>query len=168
MRENKYHFIFSKGVLPVLDELTEELCGAVAALGMDYYIINPSVPESFTSDAFFSYLSQGGCIGLFFNQIGTLLSLKDGRNLWEAFSVPVYTWVVDHPRNFPSAFLNPVPNLHVICTDRDHAAFVKAYYPKVEKLYFLPCGGSRAETETPYGERDIELLYIGNCENEVG
>lgn len=65
MRENKYHFIFSKGVLPVLDELTEELCGAVAALGMDYYIINPSVPESFTSDAFFPICHRAAALGFF-------------------------------------------------------------------------------------------------------
>lgn len=104
----------------------------------------------------------------FFNQIGLLLTDDFGNNYWDAHQIPVYSFQVDHPRNFSDAMINPIRMLRVLSIDKNHKDFVRRFFPRVTGCYFLPNGGTQEVREIkPLQERTIDVLYVGGCQSPV-
>ena len=93
--------------------------------------------------------------------------MEGAENFWEKNNVPVYSFLVDHPRNFGDMLNQPIQGFHLICQDKKHKAFVERYYPKVKKIYFIPNGGAQTVSLKPFSERSIDILYCGDCQEKV-
>lgn len=94
---------------------------------------------------------------------------EDGRYLWEAYDVHCLNILVDHPFYFHSRLKEELPWMTVFCVDREHAAYIRRFYPGI-KVHFLPLAGNvwmeevccnlpRPDAENAYGGvRDTESV----------
>ena len=73
--------IFIKGKLETLDYFIDQLADSADKLGIEYYIINTGIPESY-GEALEEYVKLGRCAVFMINQIGLLLS-ENGQNYWK-------------------------------------------------------------------------------------
>ena len=105
------------------------------------------------------------CIMLCYNCCGIPFSYGNNQNVWEFHDIPVYTFLLDHPRNFYEILENPIDNLHVICLDENHVDFIQRFYPKVAETIFLPDSGVKVcNYIKTFSDRTIDVLYCGNCQ----
>ncbi len=110
-------------------------------------------------------IESNNCCMLCYNCCGIPFTYANNQNVWEFYNIPVYTFLLDHPRNFYDILENPIGNLHVICLDENHADFIKRFYPKVNETIFLPDSGVKVCDEIkPFSKRAIDVLYCGNCQ----
>ncbi|MBR0091911.1 MAG: glycosyltransferase [Lachnospiraceae bacterium] len=158
-----YGIIFFTGRLQALDYFTSKLIEGARHFGVEYYVVDVTRPETWQYDAFHTFCKRRYVAAFCFNQVG-LGMLTQNVNLWEEMQIPVYTFVQDHPRNFSDALLHPIDRLHVIVLDRNHAAFIRRYYPEVKSIYYMPNGGWEEYTEDApsYRDREIEVVFFGS------
>lgn len=154
--------IFIKGKLETLDYFIDQLADSADKLGIEYYIINTGIPESY-GEALEEYVKLGRCAVFMINQIGLLLS-ENGQNYWKERNIPVYDLIVDHPYNYADALECPPADINVIVIDRNHEKFIRKYYPEIRNIYFMPDGGNEAEGRMQYKDRPIDILYVGDCQ----
>lgn len=158
-------FIFTKGALEVLDYFTDQVMRGAVRHGIETYVVDISRPETYNTTSFIEYISKGNCAVFMFNQVGLLLTGQDGANIWEMYDIPVYDFIVDHPRSFSDSFLSPVRTLHVLTPDTDHAAYIKRFYPAIRDVHIMQHGGTEEPPVYTYEERDIAVLYVGDCQD---
>lgn len=167
MEGNKQiHIVFFKGILETLDYFVEKLVDAAVANNIDYYVADTENVESYSSSAFFDFIKQENSILITFNQIGTRLVNSSEENVWEKYNVQIYDILVDHPRNFRGAFIEPLTCLNVLCIDKDHVRYIREFYPKVGKVAFLGHGGAQ-EDVVDYDSREYQVLYVGDCQQKI-
>lgn len=154
--------IFIKGKLETLDYFIDQLADSADKLGIEYYIINTGIPESY-GEALEEYVKLGRCAVFMINQIGLLLS-ENGQNYWKERNIPVYDLIVDHPYNYADALECPPADINVIVIDRNHEKFIRKYYPEIRNIYFMPDGENEAEGRMQYKDRPIDILYVGDCQ----
>ena len=131
-------------------------------------MIDTEKPETYLGNELDLFTESNKCIAVFFNQIGLLLTDEFGNNYWDAHQIPVYSFQVDHPRNFTDAMINPIRMLRVLSIDKNHKKFVQRFFPKVPDCHFLPNGGTQEVCEIkPLRERSIDVLYVGECQIPV-
>lgn len=155
-------------MLETLDYFVEQLCVGAKKACIDYYIADARNPESYGGKKFYEYIEQEDCVLITFNQIGTMLFDDKDSNVWEKYNIPIYDIMVDHPRNYEDALINPLKVLNVLCIDKKHMDYIRTYYPNVNQVNFLPHGGCEEEKSTQeFNEREIDVLYVGSCQQEV-
>ncbi len=155
-----------KGMIRELDYFTDCICSACANRGVSYYIIDTNDAEKTTGSELNEFVAAGDAVLFCFNNIGTLLT-EGNENFWEKYNVPVYSFIVDHPRNFGDMLNQPIKNYHLICLDKNHKAFVERYYHKIEKVYFVPNGGEQVANTQDFSERKTDVSYFGDCQQKV-
>ncbi len=97
-----------------------------------------------------------------FNNLGFNMELHPGVNLWEELNIPCINILMDHPFCYHNALAAAPRNAVVLCTDRNHMAYVSRFYPKIPVSGFLPHGGIEAcGVRKPVRERKIDVLYAG-------
>ncbi len=153
--------IFIKGELETLDYFVDQLIAGADKMGIEYYVINTRIPESYGA-ALEKYVKAGRCAVVMINQIGLLLN-ENGKNYWKERNIPVYDLIVDHPYNFYDALDCPPTDMNVIVIDRNHEKFIRKYYPAIKNIYFMPNGGNEAAGKMQYKDRPIDILYVGDC-----
>ena len=79
-----------------------------------------------------------------FNNLGFNMELHPGVNLWEELNIPCINILMDHPFCYHNALAAAPRNAVVLCTDRNHMAYVSRFYPKIPVSGFLPHGGIEA------------------------
>ena len=158
--------IFATGKLETMDYFTGQMKKACDKYSVDSFVLDLNDPGSFQNDSFFAMLDSEECVAFFFNHIGLGL-MMDGRNMWEKYHIPVYDFIVDHPRNFPEWLADPIEDLHLIVLDRNHKKFVQRFFPKVKDVIFMPDGGSEEDIVLPYEDRPIDVLYMGSCQQKI-
>lgn len=72
------------------------------------------------------------------------------------------TMLMDHPIIHHERLKNTYDNIMVLSPDRDHVDYLAKYYPHIRRIGFLPHGGCQAENIIPYGERSIDLSFMGS------
>lgn len=121
-----------------------------------------------------------------FNNIGYNLSFSEGRNIWEEMKIPYLNILMDHPFHYAQPLKHAPDTSVVFCTDRNHTAFLKRFYPHLKKVDFMPHAGMEADISgfTEAGrrclcpddciahhpgikERPIEALYAGGLSKYV-
>ncbi len=160
------HIVFFKGILETLDYFIEKLVNAAMANDIDCYVADTKYGESYSSAEFYEFIKQDNCILITFNQIGINLVNSQEENVWEKNNVQIYDILVDHPRNFRGAFIEPLASLNVLCIDKDHVRYIKEFYPKVNKVTFLGHGGAQ-EDVLDYDSRRYQVLYVGDCQQKI-
>lgn len=62
-------------------------------------------------------------------------------SIWEQLGIRCLNILVDHPIYYYEALRHPVPDLVTFCIDRDHAAYMRRFYPNLQCV-FLPLAGN--------------------------
>lgn len=163
----KIHIIFFKGIIETLDYFANELYKAAIEMDFDCYMADAQNPESFGGEAFYNFLRQDNCVFITFNQIGTLLYDSEDNNIWEKYGIQIYDIMVDHPRNYTMALINPLSVLNILCIDNNHVNYIKEFYPDVKNITFLAHGGAEEKSIISYEDRKIDVLYMGSCQQEI-
>ncbi len=101
-----------------------------------------------------------------FNSLLPRLELEDGTPFLQAFRTPFFNYLVDHPLYHHPALTGKFFNYSVICIDKCHQAYVKAHYPNVKHVYYLPLGGMQAGMARPFSEKRLDLLFLGTYGDE--
>lgn len=63
-------------------------------------------------------------------------------SLWEKMGIRCLNILADHPLYYSKALRHPVSDMQIFCIDRDHAAYIKRFYPDI-MCEFLPSAGNR-------------------------
>ena len=83
-------------------------------------------------------------------------------------NIPVFNFVIDHPRIFNDTLEDPEADIYLLTLDRNHTEFCKKYYPKLKDVFFVPHAGVEwTNSTTPYDHRSIDVLYMGDCQLEI-
>ena len=164
--DNNRYLIFVKGALETMDYFTDQMVFACDSLRVNYYVINLGDEDSYTGEEFYGFIHKYDCVAFLFNNIG-LGILCNGESLWDSFEIPVYDFIVDHPRFFSDWFEDPIKKLRVIVLDRNHERFIRRFFHKIKKVYFMPDGGTDVNGSIPYENRTIDVLYTGNCQKKI-
>ena len=69
-----------------------------------------------------------------FNNIGYNLSFSEGRSIWEEMKIPYLNILMDHPFHYAQPLKHAPDTSVVFCTDRNHTAFLKRFYPHLKKV----------------------------------
>lgn len=69
-------------------------------------------------------------------------SYNGEKNLWDAFGIQFYNYIVDSPIEHGNNLDSECENYHVICIDKKHKSFIEANYPRIKSVHFLPVAGS--------------------------
>ncbi|MBE5837097.1 glycosyltransferase family protein [Butyrivibrio sp.] len=134
----------------------------------DYYVVDVNRPETYNCLEFDEYATRPETAMFTFNNIGVHLMADGGGNFWKENSIPVFDYIVDHPRNFEDTMLRPPCDLYVFALDRNHVDFIRKYYKLVKKVVFSPNGGTTSSEKIKrYTDRSIDVLYMGNCNERV-
>lgn len=132
-----------------------------------YCVVNINLRETYDSALFDRFAKQRGTVMCTFNNVGLLLNDTDGTNYWKKNNIPVFDYIVDHPRNFEDSMLEPPCDLYVFTLDRDHKEYIRRFYPKVKGAYFSPNGGTDIGIGRDYKDRNIDVLYMGSCGSKI-
>ncbi len=131
---------------------------------IDCYVVDVNRPETYNSKEFDEFASRPDTVMFTFNNVGTLLENSNGENFWKAIGIPVFDYIVDHPRNFADLMYQLKCDLYVFALDKDHVEFINNYYRGVKKVYFSPNGGTEFLSDIPYEERTVDVIYMGSCQ----
>ena len=151
------HFVFFLGQLEVLNYFILDMAREAEEAGADCYIVDLAKPETYRSEAFARYIRQTGCVLFLMNQFSPMPA-------WERLGIPIINFCQDHPRSMREFLENAPPHMHILVLDKNHEAFIRRFFPSVKHIHFLPNGGTREEPVLPFAERDIDVLYCGNCQ----
>lgn len=159
--------IYFTGVYDTLDLFTEELKNAFETLGYQSFIYDAR-SERQSKEALLALLADGqkasggafACVT--FNNLGYNLDLADGRNLWEAYEVPYINILMDHPFHYEKPLRRAPKTATVLCTDRNHAKYIRRHFKNILRTDFLPHAGVElGSRHKPLAERSIDVLYAG-------
>lgn len=101
-----------------------------------------------------------------FNSSLPCLCDKDKRPFLNSFHAPFFHYILDHPLYHHKALDVALNNYYVICLDRVHQAYIKAYYPHIKEVLFLPLFAICSKKElydlrANYSKRPYPLLFTG-------
>lgn len=155
------HIIFPKGVIPELDYKIDMFISFLQKEGIDYIEVNAYNPNAM-AEKINAMISQGNCVMFTYNNVGTNWT-HNGENIWKKNNIPVFDYIVDHPRYYDDTLLEPLCDIYVICCDKNHAEFIRRFYKKVKAAYFIPQGGTEVNSKVPPSKRSGDVIYMGDC-----
>ena len=88
--------------------------------------------------------------------------MADKEHFIDMIDAPFFDYIVDHPLYHDPILKQPVKNLNVICIDRDHADYVRKYYPHIKRVSFLPVPVGLHSSLMPFERRRDTLLFTGS------
>lgn len=158
--------ILFKGEVETLEYFSLQLAKAFRKIGHEVFIFD-FLEETVSLKALLSFVERNNTVMLTFNFTGIrgddIFLDKDDVVFWDAFQIPCYNIVVDHPFYYHK-IINQVPDdYHQICIDRFHINYMKRFFPKVKTEAFLPLGGTQVyEMLIPYEDRPMDIVFTGN------
>lgn len=164
--EKELHIVLFKGRLVTLDFFVDCFMNYLKKNQIDYYLVDTNIPETYNSPVFDEFIKQQGCVMFTFNNIGVLLDDVNG-NIWKSHGIPVYSFIVDPPRAFSDALLDPPCDMYVFSLDENRNDFIREFYPKVKDVYFMAAPGQDVCSGKPLKDRSIDVIYMGNCQEKV-
>lgn len=170
----KKTIIYFVGVYDTLDLFTEKLREAFEKMGYASFVYDARLALQ-SKAALIDLLEHGqwaaenrtdggkrsfACVT--FNNLGYNLDLADGRNLWEAYDVPYFNILMDHPFHYEKPLRMAPGTSVVLCTDRNHVKYIRRYFKNISRMDFLPHAGVElGRKHKPLAERSIDVLYAG-------
>ncbi len=96
--------------------------------------------------------------------------LNDGRNAFDAYGIPFFNYIVDHPLVHHGNMSSSCRNYYVICVDGEHRDYVDRHYPEVKGSFFLPLAGSAPDDQTgqspdEFSSRPYTLGFTGSFDD---
>lgn len=161
VNKSRPRVVLLKGSIKELDFKIDLFIDFLIKNNIDYYVIDIEKKHSYDCNEFYTFISCDNCCMFTYNNVGILLSSAEG-NVWKNRNIPVYTYLVDHPRNFGDALVEPVCDINVLCCDRKHVEFVNLYYTKIKHAYFVPQAGLEVNSGIPIRNRPVDVIYMGS------
>ncbi len=158
--------ILFQGILELFDEFSGQFRVAAGRRGIPCLVLDAKEsPESLRDRIRAFRTAEPDCAAVLFNN-GILPLMAEGVNVWDSLGIPVYDILLDPPIHFERYLRQPIRELRLLCADRDHVDFVRRRYPRVKKVAFFPHGGILTEGRRDYAEREIDVLFAGQCQEE--
>ncbi|MCR5011484.1 MAG: hypothetical protein K6A72_04025 [Lachnospiraceae bacterium] len=88
--------------------------------------------------------------------------MAEKEHFIDMIDAPFFDYIVDHPLYHDPILKQPVKNLNVICIDRDHADYVRKYYPHIKRVSFLTVPVGLHSSLMPFERRRNTLLFTGS------
>lgn len=80
----------------------------------------------------------------------------------EDSSVPRVHYLCDHPLYLYERLERLNESDIILNVDARHTAYLKKYYPRLERVAYVPLSGTGADIQKPYQNREIGLLFTGS------
>ena len=172
--------IFFKGVYDTLDLFTDHLIEAFESMGYGTFVYH-TANEEVSKKMLLRLLGEGKAeqyAVVTFNNLGYNLSFftQDGQtevtdheegkieehNIWDYFQIPYIDILMDHPFHYEKPLRNMPQTAVILCTDRNHAKYVRRFFKNIRQTDFLPHAGVElGHKHKPLQERSIDVLYAG-------
>ena len=158
----KKRLVFLTGNYDVLDIFTLRLEKAFEEMGYEVFDFDCSDLKK-SMPKFGTFLKEGPANATFtFNFYSTFMELADKKVVWEQYSIPTITYLMDHPFCFDENLQKLKENSIVLCPDKNHMNYVTRFYPNVPVCGFLGHGGIEKHlNKKSMKDRKIEVLYAG-------
>ncbi len=151
----------------ILNYIAKQFHSFFSQLNCDILFFDPD-DYSKSTDALFTFAQNGIDAAYFFNNVGLLQTLTDGRNLWETLEIPCFDFLVDHPMYYADSLDYAPARTTLYVADQTHVSYVRRFYPRVQNAYFLPTGGceipsaSESVSAASWAGRRMDVLFIGH------
>lgn len=136
--------VFIKNAVETLGYFSEQIAAEMKNRGcLTYFVDYDRMFE--TVDGLRRFAGKGDTAFITFNFIGLrgedVFEEAGGITVWEAYEMPVFNILVDHPLYYHTWLAKAVNGMKVFCIDREHVSYVQRFYPGV-KVKFLPLAGN--------------------------
>lgn len=177
--------LFIQGIYDTIDLFVEALSGAFRQMGCTCYQIDIR-DEASAMLQLKKRIEEGSIDAIItFNNIGYNLSFFEGKNIWEEQEIPYINILMDHPFHYAYPLMHAPKTSVVFCTDRNHMAFLRRFYPHLKRVDFMPHAGMEADISEyakagrchlcqqgdayhlSMEERPIDVLYAGGLSKYV-
>ncbi len=155
--------IIGKGLLEGPDYYTDIFIKYLNNHSVDTYILDVTKTTELMSESFIDFSNRPNTVAFTFNNVLFRANGILGSDFWKNKKIPVFDYIVDHPRYYSDTMLDPVCDLYVFALDIDHVSFIKQHYPKVKGVFFSPNGGTEIDNSIPFADRQFDVIYMGNC-----
>lgn len=113
------------------------------------------------------FIEPDNTIVLSFNFAGVFgedrLETPEGELFVDAYSLPYYNIVVDHPYHYHAHLAGRPKDYHQIDIDRNHIRYMKRYFPEIDVLPFMPSAGTvLGESYLPLTDRPYDVVITGS------
>lgn len=160
---NDLNIVIGMGVLEGPDYYTCRFIEYLRINDIAYHVVKPNDRETYTSGEFEEFISRPNTVVFTFNNVIFLLNKVLGNDFWKERGIPVFDYIVDHPRYYADTLYDPVCDIYVITPDENHKDFIEKYYPDIKGVFFSPHGGSKTREWVGFSDRKIDVLYMGDC-----
>lgn len=139
---------------------TGEIAQELAGRGHEVFIhdlVNPSRP-SYSMQELMTFCERKVDVVVCFNRAG--IHNDTFINLWDMMDACTLHILVDHPlRLHPTMKKHPRKYIQ-FCSDEEHVAYVKRYFPTVEHVEFLAHAGTPDDKPPiPYTDKKYDILF---------
>jgi hypothetical protein len=146
---------------------TDFLAESLLNIGIGISFIDYDSKKESLADQYIRAINKGFDAAIAFNSSGYHETYMENDNIFDYLNVPFYNWIVDHPNEHNKNLNSNMKNYHVICIDRNHASYVKQYYPNVKDVHFLPLGGQKYSggidtSFESYSNRDYDVTFCAS------
>lgn len=83
-----------------------------------------------------------------FNSKLPCMEIEGVGYLLDEIDAPFFNYILDHPIYHHASLERMLKNYHVISVDKDHAEYVRRWYPHIRDVHALPLGAVRTESST--------------------
>ncbi len=106
---------------------------------------------------------------LIFNASQEQNTSAGGENVFDAFGIPFWDYILDGPMERYHDLQLECKNFHSICLDRDHVNYIEQYHSEIQSAHFLPLGGFQAKPEyiRPFEEREYGLVFTASYDDRT-
>jgi len=149
---------------------TDELNNELKVRGCETYIwdLNEKSqdgPHSF--DGMLKFCEKGVDAAICFDRLG--VNEQVYKEFWNMLGCCVVNILMDPPFRFHPLMEDPPKKYIQFCPDMQHVEYTKKYFPKVERVMFLPHAGTLPDkAPIPYTERKYDILFSGTYYNPKG
>lgn len=170
--------VLIKNAVETLGYFSGQIAAGLKEQGFETYFIDYEALDE-TVPRLSCFAMRGKTALLTFNFIGLSgepFFKEDGHEIWETYEMQCLNILVDHPLYYHTklAKLSEERRNHavspsddkmtIVCIDRDHAAYIRRFYPEIH-VVFMPLAGNRLfdwEEPLPLEEREYDLVFTGN------
>lgn len=160
--------ILFQNAVETLGYFSKQLAAGLEHCGLAVYIVDYERIEE-SMNGCLQFVKKGMTALLTFNFIGLsgepFFLDEKGKYLWEKYEMQYLNILVDHPMYFHKKILQKLPCMHLFCIDREHAAYIRRFYPQTP-VQFLPLAGNeglhRQMEYISFEKRKFELVFTGN------
>lgn len=142
---------------------TNEIDNELKKRGIETYIwdLNERSQDSPHSyDGMLRFCEKGVDAVICFDRLG--INEQVYKEFWNMLGSCVVNILMDPPFRFHPLMEDPPKKYIQFCPDIQHVDYTKKYFPKIEKVMFLPHAGTLPDKEPiPFSERRFDILFSG-------